>query len=187
MTYSLTCPQSLDKKESSLVENVFEIALGTLLIALCAQISIPLSFTPVPLTLQTLAVLFVGAKLGSKKGALCVLAYLAESIAGLPVLAGGISNPLALIGPRGGYLIGFIAQAYIFGWIFEKKQKMGMLTLLSLGALACLIQLTLGACWLSNFVGWNNALIMGFYPFVPGETLKVIAAASWFRNKSFTL
>ena len=159
-----------------------QIIGASLLIALCAQIRIPLPFSPIPLTFQTFAVLLIGSLLGSKKGALSVIAYLAEVSLGLPFLQGGMVNPFALVGITAGYLIGFVVQAYFVGWFFEKRKTLSFGKTLSVLSLACLVQLALGTLWLAHFVGWNNDLPMGFYPFVPSEVLKAMAVISLFRK-----
>jgi biotin transport system substrate-specific component len=157
-----------------------QILLGSLLIALLAQIQVPLPFTPVPLTLQTLAVMLLAGILGRVRAALAVFAYLAEVGMGLPVLAGMASHPLALIGPRAGYLIGFFFLAYFAGSIFERKLK-PVITCAALGGI-CLGQLLMGACWLGLFVGMQNALSMGFFPFLIGEVLKILAVCTLFNR-----
>lgn len=101
------------------LKHFMQIIGASLFIAICAQIEVRLPFTPVPLTLQTLGVMFVGAKLGSRKGLLALLVYIAEAAAGLPVLAGGAGSMASLIGPTGGYIVGFGVQAYLAGLYFE--------------------------------------------------------------------
>lgn len=157
-----------------------QIIAGSLLIALCARIQIPLPFTPVPLTCQTLAIMFLGITLGSKKGAASALLYLLEASAGLPVLAGGAINALALIGPRCGYLLGMPLQAYIAGRIVENKTTSSVKIALGLAA-ACAIQLGMGVCGLAHFVGIQNVLLMGFLPFIPGELLKVFLVTNYLK------
>lgn len=164
------------------LKGVFQVALGSLFIALCAQISIPLPFTSVPVTGQTLAVLFVGATLGSKKGMLAVLLYLSEICLGFPFLAGGVIAPLALLGPRAGYLIGMVFQAYIAGFVVEKNPSKWLLVCGFLSA--CAVQLALGTIVLGYFVGWTQAIPMGLLPFIPGEILKTLAIVSSVRKNS---
>lgn len=153
-----------------------KIALATLLMALIAQVKIPLYFTPVPLTLQTLAAMLIGIWLGPRAGALSITCYLAMGAAGLPVLAGGAVNPALIVGTRGGYLVGMVLQAALSGWI-AKKGFSWMMTTLFL-ALTALLQLGMGALWLGTFVGFNNALPMGVLPFLVGEFIKVVIAAA---------
>ena len=93
---------------------------ASLLIVVSAQIAIPLPFTPVPLTLQTLAVLAAGTALGSSRGALAVALYLWEGCAGLPVFSGAASGITHLLGPTGGYLLGFLPAAWLTGVLAEK-------------------------------------------------------------------
>lgn len=151
-----------------------QIIAGSLFIALCAQIRIPLPFTPVPITMQNLAVLLIGGFLGSKKGALCAVAYLMESILGLPVLAGGAISPFAIVGPTGGYLIGFIAQAYVMGLFLEQQKQFSIEKTLIGFVAAWFIHMTMGVIWLAQFVGWDLVLTMGFFPFIPGDVLKAL-------------
>lgn len=155
-----------------------KIVLCSFLIAIAAQISIPLPFSPVPVTLQTFAILVIGMTLGSKNGALSVLTYLAQSIVGLPVLAGGVMNPLALVGPQGGYLVGFVVLAYLSGLCFENKQKLGKIGLPLALVASCALLLCLGTLWLGAFIGLDNAFALGFSPFIPGELLKIMAVTA---------
>jgi biotin transport system substrate-specific component len=164
--------------QSNARDTILPVIAGSLFIALCAQIKIPLWFTPIPLTLQTLAVMIMGATLGARSGAMSVLLYLAQISMGFPYCSGGISNPFILIGPSGGYLYGMILQAYMVGWLFERRNLLSAGKLLFSVLSVCLIQLGLGTIWLAAFVGFKNAPMMGFLPFVPGEIIKVIAATS---------
>lgn len=174
-------------KKNSLIFSATQVVMSSLLIALCAQISLPLPFTPVPISMQTLAVMMVGAMLGSRKGTAAVILYLAESMIGLPVLAGGHVNPLALIGPRGGYLIGYVGQAYLVGWFVERKQIFGKVWTACGISLACALQLALGTLWLAQFVGYEAVLLMGVLPFIPGEMIKILAVVNYlFRHDSST-
>lgn len=155
---------------------LMQVLGGSLFIALCSQIKIPLPFTPVPLTLQTLSVMIVGGMLGSRLGALSVLLYLAESMFGLPVLAGGRADMLALFSPVGGYLVGFCFLAYIVGFFAERIDTMGKSMLLVGITIGCISELVIGALWLSHYVGLSNAIFMGGIPFIPGEIIKTVAA-----------
>src|SRR4051812_4544510 len=88
--------------------------LGSLFVAICAQISVPLPF--VPITMQTFAVLTVGAALGWRLGALSLVFYIAEGAAGLPVFAEFKAGPAVILGPTGGYIVGFVIAAAVTGW-----------------------------------------------------------------------
>ncbi len=166
---------NLERPFAKYGETLLQVVGASLLISLCSQIKIVLPFTPVPLSLQTFAILLIGAKLGSKKGAAAVLLYFAQVLIGLPVLAGGEINPMGFLGPRGGYLLGFLPEAYIIGWFAERMNSYQPQKLFLTGLLASAIQLGLGAIYLSNFVGWGSVFLMGVLPFIFGEILKVIA------------
>lgn len=164
-------------------DTLLQVLGASLFIALCSQIKINLPFTPIGLTLQSFAILLVGVHLGSKKGAAAVLLYLAQIMMGLPVIAGGEVNPLVFIGPKGGYYIGFIFQAYCMGWFAERMEGYQPKKLFLAGLLACALQLCLGAIQLATFVGWSAVLLMGIYPFIFGEILKVIAVCRLAKEK----
>lgn len=155
--------------------SVLQVLGGSLFLALCSQIKIPLPFSIIPITLQTFCVLMFGAVFGSRKASLMILAYGTQILMGLPVLPGGLSNPFILIGPKGGYYLGFLVQAYCMGWLIERSNEKSSKRFLQAGLIACAIQLMIGVCWLSHFIGLQTALLMGLYPFIPGEILKVLA------------
>lgn len=159
-----------------------QIVLSSLLIALCAQIRIPLPFTPVPITMQTFAVMLLGGILGSRNAVLSVTLYLAEVTFGLPFLNGFQSNPLALMGVHGGYLIGFLFQAYIVGWFVERQAILGKNALTIGLALACAVQLTCGAIGLTCFFGVTQAFLLGVVPFICGELFKSLAVAPFLKR-----
>ncbi len=145
------------------------------LTGVAAQFSIPLPFTPVPITGQTLAVLLTGATLGSRRGALAMLAYLAEGSMGLPVFAGGASG-LFWTFPSGGYLVGFVAAAFVVGWLVERglDRKPWVLAAMLAGNAVIYVP---GLLQLGFFVGWNDVLELGLWPFVPGDLVKLYVAS----------
>ncbi len=153
------------------------VLAASLFIGLMAQVSVPLPFTPVPITGQTFAVLLVGAALGARRGSLAVLTYLVEGLAGMPVFAGGTGGLAHLLGPTGGYLLGFVAAAWAVGRLAER----GLDRRLRSAWLAFLAgEIVLYACglpWLAVFVGPSKALSLGLFPFLPGDLVKVILAA----------
>jgi biotin transport system substrate-specific component len=151
---------------------------GSLLVALMAQVSIPLPFTPVPITGQTFAVLLVGALLGSRHGALSVGLYLLEGALGLPVFAGGTVGIGRLLGPTGGYLLGFIAAAWVVGWLCEHGWDRRISTAaLAMGIGNAIIYL-FGLPWLAYFVGAEKVLMAGLFPFILGDLIKLALAAT---------
>lgn len=186
---TLSTPGAQTKYDTAFL-TLIQVIGGSFLIALCSQIKIPLSFSPVPITLQTLAVMIVGCLLGKRNGAMSVLLYLTQGSAGLPVWAGGAVNSLALLGPTGGYLIGFVMQAYLAGWCMENGQSIRSGKLLFSLFFISLLQMALGTAWLGAYVGFENAVMMGFLPFLPGDFLKCVAAtacAAKFRGTATSL
>jgi biotin transport system substrate-specific component len=121
-------------------------------------------------------VVLVGALLGSRRGALCMATYVAQGAIGLPVFAGGTSGLAVLAGPRGGYLLGFIAAAYVTGLLAERgwDRRVGTTLVAMLVGNAAIY--ALGLPWLAAFVGAKAALPLGLYPFVAGDLLKLALA-----------
>jgi len=153
------------------------VAGGSLLVALAAQIAVPLPFTPVPWTLQPLAVLLVGALLGARRGAAALAAYLVEGAAGLPVFAGGAFGVAPLLGPTAGYLVGFVPAAFVTGFLAERGWDRRFVTTWAAMALGSATLFAFGVAWLSRFVGWQGALAAGLLPFVVGDVFKQLLAA----------
>ncbi|HUI70154.1 MAG TPA: biotin transporter BioY [Spirochaetia bacterium] len=152
------------------------IAGFSLVIAVSAQVSIPLPFTPVPVTLQTFAVVLTGALLGSRRGAAAVLLYLAEGFAGLPVFSLGSAGFVHLLGPTGGYLIGFAFAAWITGFLIERRLATTLLGALMVLILGHLVPYIPGVAWLSVSLGPSRAFALGFLPFLVGDALKIVAS-----------
>jgi biotin transport system substrate-specific component len=164
-------------KKYALLYDIVLVVGGSLFIALSAQVAIHLPFSPVPVTGQTLAVLLVGMLLGSRRGSLSLLTYLVEGLAGLPVFAGGTAGFARLLGPTGGYLVGFVAAAYVTGRLAERgwDRRVGTTILAMLLGNAAIY--ALGLPWLAAFVRIGRALPLGFYPFIPGDIVKLALAA----------
>lgn len=153
------------------------ILAGSALVALSAQVAVPLPFTPVPVTGQTFGVLFVGALLGSRRGALAMAAYLLEGAAGLPVFAGGGSTVAWLLGPTAGYLWSYPAAAWLTGRLAERGwDRRPATAALALGAGNAVVYAG-GLAWLSFFVGTERVLAAGLLPFLPGDLVKIAVAA----------
>ena len=153
--------------------NIFTIILGSFLIAVLAQISIPLPFTPIPITGQTIGVVLVGGLLGARRGAMAVLAYLMEGAVGLPVFAQMKAGAHVLVGPTAGYLWGFVFAAFLIGYLAEKRWTVKPTSSFFSCFAATTLILVLGTLYLAAFsVGFNEALIMGFYPFLVGDVVK---------------
>lgn len=177
----MASPVSADllRPASPSLARVFDAVLVagfSLLIALSAQVAIPLPFTPVPVTLQTFAILLTGCLLGSGRGALAAAAYVAEGSLGLPFFSGGTAGIAHLFGPTGGYLVGCVAAAFAAGLLAERglttKPAGLLLTLIA----ADLVVFLFGVPWLGAFTGPGTAVVLGFVPFVVGDALKIAAA-----------
>lgn len=162
-----------------LLVSFLAVTLGSIALSLSAQWQVPLPFSPVPLTAQSLVVLSLGITLGPKLGALAVGFYLLQGVVGIPVFAGSVSGLAHLLGPTGGYLLGFIPAAAASGWIATRFQNgsLGKLAL-SFSILGAHTAIFLfGVTWLSFFVGAESALALGYLPFIPGEIIKSLIAA----------
>jgi biotin transport system substrate-specific component len=169
-----------ESRSLNLLRNTVLIVGFSLFVGLCSHITIPLQ--PVPITLQTLGVLLAGAALGSKRGGLALLLYLAEGAAGLPVFAPVVGSPgayLALFSFTGGYLWAFPIAAFVVGWLCERGLDRSLFT----SALAMLpgsvIIYLLGALQLGLVLHLNVSLAFayGVTPFLIGDLLKLIVAA----------
>ena len=163
---------------STLAYDLTLIAAGSLVIALSAQVAIPLPFSPVPVTGQTFGVLLVASLLGRVRGTAAVLAYLAEGAAGLPVFAGAAAGPAKLLGPTGGYLAGFALGAYVCGWLAERGWDRAPLRTTASMILGNIAIFALALPWLARFVGASNVWALGFWPFLPGDIVKIGLAAA---------
>jgi len=165
------------------------IVLGlaaTLVVAAAAHVSIPLWFTPVPLTLQPLAVLCVGLFLGPTTAFFAMLAYLAEGAVGLPVFAPnalGLSGVLQLAGPTGGYLMSYPLVAFLSGAITRTLKPRFLAALIGCTA-AVTVLFICGAGWLMHYLhgNLNAAWVGGVLPFLPGEAIKIVAAAGMYSS-----
>jgi biotin transport system substrate-specific component len=164
------------------IYDVCLIAGFSLVIAVSAQVSIPLPFTPVPITLQTFAVVLTGALLGSRRGAAAIMVYLAEGIAGLPVFSLGRAGFSHLLGPTGGYLVGFVAAAWLVGSLVERRLASTILGALMVLVVGHLVPYVTGVAWLSVSLGISKALLLGFTPFLIGDALKVVASVVIIRG-----
>jgi|TARA_B110000259_G_scaffold38286_1_gene43628 biotin transport system substrate-specific component len=160
-------------KQSKILKNVFIALMGTILLAISSKIKIP--FYPVPMTMQTLVVLFLGIALGWKLGVATVVLYLFEGIIGLPVFSGSPEKGVGLIyftGPTMGYLIGFIFTAYFAGFFnFRKNLFIKFLQLLFSVSFIYI----LGILWLGALIGWDKPLFqLGVQPFLLAELFKIL-------------
>lgn len=164
------------------------LVAGVALLTLAAKVKVP--FYPVPMTLQTLAVLVIGALYGARLGAATVVAYIAAGVLlGLPVFTNTppvVPGPMYLLGPTGGFLLGFVGAAYVTGKAIERGAAGSALLTVAAGVVAIAIVLGIGTVWLGFFasmngthgIGFYNALILGAVPFFLGEVLKIALFAA---------
>ena len=149
---------------------------GSALVAVSAQIQVPLQ--PVPITMQTFAVLVVGMAYGWRLGAATLALYLAEGAVGLPVFAGGAGGVAVLFGKTGGYLFGFVLAAAIVGWLAQRgwdRRPVRTAVAMLLGNMAIYIP---GLLLLGAYIGAAKAVQFGLMPFLLGDTLKLLLAAA---------
>jgi biotin transport system substrate-specific component len=176
----------IDGADFTLVRKVAAVLFVALLTATAAQVSIPLPFTPVPLTLQPMIVLLGGAALGPRLGMASQILYLAAGIAGLPVFAASAAlpqGPWRLLGPTGGYLVSYPIAAFLTGWLAERGFDRRYLTSVLAMTAGLIVVFTFGVAWLAWFAqpapaGLANALAAGLYPFLPVDLVKICIAAA---------
>ncbi|MGC2618357.1 MAG: biotin transporter BioY [Acidobacteriaceae bacterium] len=180
---SVSTPQTLPiarPAQSALARAAAEVVLGSLLVAICAHVAIPLGFTPVPVTLQTFAVLFLGLFLSPRIAASAMVLYLIEGMAGLPVFSSlGPVGFLHLFGPTGGYLLSYPAAAALAGYLRRRIGQGGFTPSLLAAASASVLILISGAAWFSILTHQSAATVftLSVAPFLAGDILKVVAAA----------
>ncbi len=161
----------------SVLTNVLMVLAGSALLALSAQVTVPMF--PVPMTLQTLAVSLIGLAYGSRLAAATVLAYLAEGAMGLPVFANASGGIAPLMGPTAGFLWGFVGMAWLTGWLVERGLDRGALKLFSAAILPALLLFLPGAGILALVLGKTapEAVALAVTPFVLGAFVKAAIAA----------
>ena len=153
--------------------------LGSALLVLSAKVRVPLG--PVPITMQSMVVVMLGAAYGWRLGALTVLLYLAEGLAGLPVFTNtppAAPGPLYFAGPTGGFLIGFVAAAAVTGWLAERGWDRTPMRVLAAMAIGHLVLFAPGFAWLSALMGPAKAWAVGVEPFILATLLKTALAAA---------
>ena len=158
--------------------NVLLVLAASMLIAIAAQVAIPLPFTPVPLTLQPLAVIFIGVALGSTRGAAAAALYLLEGFSGLPVFAQGHGGALWLVGATAGYLYSYPFAAWVSGFVSERGWGNNVVRAIG-GMLLALGVIYLGGwAWLAILTSPEAAFAAGVAPFVLADIVKVAIAAA---------
>ncbi|WP_114967212.1 biotin transporter BioY [Alkalilacustris brevis] len=161
----------------SLQRQIALVVFGSLLVAMSAQISVPMF--PVPMTLQTLAISLIGLTYGARLAAVTLAAYLAQGAIGLPFFAGGAAGLPYMMGPTGGFLIGFVAMAWLTGWLVERGLDRGFLRLFVAAFVPALLLFVPGVLWLWAItpLSLEGAFIAGALPFQLGGVVKSAVAA----------
>lgn len=162
--------------ENSLVRDVILVVVFSWFVALSAQIQIRLEpLSPVPITGQTLGVLLTGALLGSKRGGLSLLAYVAQGAVGLPVFTPGATWGIArIMGPSGGYIIGFVVAAFVIGWLAERGWDRQIITMALAMLIGNVVIHIFGLPWLVFMMKKMSAAYI--LPYIPGDLLKLVLA-----------
>jgi len=165
----------IENKILILVKDVVLVLSFTALTGICAKLKIEIG--PVPITMQTFAVLLSGAILGSIRGAMSQFVYLISGLAGIPWFSRG-GGMVYIFSPTFGYIVGFVLAAYLVGFLCEKgwdrKIEKAILAMI-IGSIVLYIP---GLLWLGKFVGLERVLTIGFYPFIAGDILKIFLAGS---------
>ncbi len=168
---------AVSRPKSRFLIELLIASAGSCFLAIMSQFSIPLIVTPVPLTLQTLAVFILGGVLGGRRAAYSVIAYLLQGCFFLPVFAGGVVNPLWIMGPQAGFLISFVVAAFVIGKMSEKRPGAHILYYVGVLVVGQLVIFGLGMAWLSFYVGVSKAFMFGVVPFLSGAALKILVGS----------
>lgn len=163
--------------DQSLLRKLAMVAFGSILVGMSAQVSVPMF--PVPMTLQTLAISLIGLTYGARLAGATLLTYLAQGALGFPVFAGGAAGAAHLMGPTGGFLIGFVAMAWLTGYLVERGLDRGFGRLFMAALIPATLLFVPGVLWLWAItpLNANAALAAGATPFLLGGVVKSAVAA----------
>lgn len=164
------------EKKHSWLRSAGLVILSSFLIGLFAKVAIPLPFTPVPIATQGFVILILSVLLGSKRAPAAVLCFLAQGAAGFPVFAGGVGGMAKLFGPTCGYLFGYLAAAFLVGYLSERMVNRTPMKIFGVMAAGNAMFFLFGVPYLAVFVGLKNALLLGLAPFVVGDLVKLVAS-----------
>ena len=168
----------LINQENTLARNVALAVAGSIALWVSAKVQIP--FLPVPMTLQTLVVLIIGMAYGWRLGAATVALYLAQGAVGLPVFADTPEKGIGLaymIGPTGGYLVGFLLAAMAVGYLAERGWDRNIFTTAGAMLIGNALIYIPGLFWLGSLIGWDKAIQFGIQPFLLADLFKLVLAA----------
>jgi len=165
----------IEDKTLALVKDIALVFGFAILTGVSAKLKIEIGV--VPITMQTFVVLLTGALLGSERGVLSQITYLLMGLAGTPWFArgGGIAY---ILSPTFGYIIGFVLAAYFIGWLSERDWDKNLKTAILAMLIGNIILYIPGLLWLARFIGLGKVLVIGFYPFIIGDLLKILLAGA---------
>jgi biotin transport system substrate-specific component len=160
----------------TILRKVAMVLFGSLLVAAAAQVSVPMF--PVPMTLQTLAIMLIGLTYGARLAGATLVAYLGQGAMGFPVFAGGAFGLAPLMGPTAGFLFGFVAMAFVMGWLVERGFAKGF-GLFAAALIATAVLFVPGVLWLfaATPLDLQGAFMAAAAPFLLGEVIKAAVAA----------
>lgn len=160
----LTKLLSLPEERTFISEGLIAL-FGSLLIALCSQLSLYLPFTTIPLSLQSNAVYLLSALVGRKRALMITLVYLVEGLCGAPFFAMGRGGIAVLFSPSFGYLLSYLPVSYLIGALFDKVERPPFMFRWAVFLFGNAITLLVGTLWLTPFLGWKKAVLIGLTPF----------------------
>lgn len=183
MSANALAPRSISNSSLKWLTMAVMVAFGVALIAISAKIQVP--FWPVPVTLQTIAIMGLAAAYGLRLGLTTILSYLAVGYMGAPVFAGIAAGPAYFAGPTAGYLAGFVIAVAIVGYVADRVSSKNILALIGATLLGTLVIYVLGAYWLGfvfvgssgNLLGFEGAWKYGVQPFIIADIVKAVLAS----------
>jgi biotin transport system substrate-specific component len=173
-------PAKINHTENQILVSALSVILGVVMLALLAQVKIALPWTPVPVTGQTFGVAVLALMWGSRLSLITFLTYLGIGFLGAPVFAGGLSG--LLVGPTFGYLIGMMVSSWVVGKLSDRGWGESFKTALGACYIGSLLTFLFGVAVLSLFIPTDKLLIAGVLPFLPGDLIKNILAATLIRK-----
>ncbi|MFD2206956.1 biotin transporter BioY [Kiloniella antarctica] len=174
-----TLGQQIIGGNSKLLTKMLMVVVGSLALWASAKVQIP--FYPVPMTMQTTVVFAIGMAFGWRLGGLTIMLYLFEGVMGLPVFSGSPEKGIGLayiMGPTGGYLLGFFVSAVVLGWLAEKGWDRNYFSTAVAMVIGNVVIYAFGLAWLGSIVGWDKPLLAwGMTPFLLGDVIKLVLAS----------
>ncbi len=183
VNYSYLINETAD--ERSWLKEAAVVLGASIIIALFAPVSIRLPFSPIAIAVQAHVVLLLSCLLGSKRASLAVMTYLFQGAIGLPVFACGGAGIAYLAGPSGGYLLGYLAAAFVTGFMMERMRNRTPSKAFAAMGLGNLIVYLFGLPWLARYIGWQNAVVFGMLPYLFLDLVKLFVATRSLKGLRF--